>query len=116
MEGIEAVGLNCVCGPSHVYRLLSQMDRTGLRLLAMPNSGYPANVGGRTVYEDNPAYFAAKLCDIASLGVPILGGCCGTTPAHIAMAVHAVEGKPSQEAGTAHTVIAASTAAGQALF
>lgn len=97
VEGIEAVGLNCVCGPSHVYRLLSQMDRTGLRLLAMPNAGYPANVGGRTVYEDNPAYFAAKLCDIAGLDVPILGGCCGTTPAHIAMAVQAVEGKPSQE-------------------
>ena len=91
VEGIEAVGLNCVCGPSHVYRLLSQMDRTGLRLLAMPNAGYPANVGGRTVYEDNPAYFAAKLCDIAGLDVPILGGCCGTTPAHIAMAVQAVE-------------------------
>lgn len=95
VDGVKAVGLNCVCGPSHLYRLLSQMDRTGLCLLAMPNAGYPANVGGRTVYEDNPAYFAARLRDIAGLGVPVLGGCCGTTPAHIAMAAQAVKGKPS---------------------
>jgi len=48
-----------------------------------PNAGYPEIIHERTVYIQNPAYFAEKMKEISGLGVKILGGCCGTTPAHI---------------------------------
>lgn len=61
VEGIEAVGLNCVCGPSHVYRLLSQMDRTAFVCWAMPNAGYPPMWAGvpcmRTIPPISPPSF-----------------------------------------------------------
>lgn len=87
LEYSDLSGLNCVCGPSHMYALLKKLvEQSGYdpsRLLAMPNSGYPVKLGGRLVYRDNPEYFADKLSDIARLGVRTLGGCCGTTPEHI---------------------------------
>src|SRR5690606_15550776 len=49
----------------------------------LPNAGYPETINERTVYIQNPKYFADKLMDIEALGIKILGGCCGTTPAHI---------------------------------
>ncbi|MHB8062281.1 MAG: methylenetetrahydrofolate reductase, partial [Ruminiclostridium sp.] len=50
----------------------------------MPNSGYPSSERGRTIYVDNSEYFAQKLLELKNMGVNILGGCCGTTPRHIA--------------------------------
>ena len=53
-------------------------------ITALPNSGYPHNVGNRMLFmNDNKKYFADKICDIANLGVDIVGGCCGTTPEYI---------------------------------
>jgi len=87
---VDAVGLNCICGPSHLYQLIKELDLKGITFSAMPNAGYPATINGRTVYEDNARYFSLKLADIFSLGVKILGGCCGTTPEHIKAAVDKV--------------------------
>ena len=80
---IDVVGLNCICGPSHIYNLLKNFDISHINFTTMPNSGYPATIGGRTVYQDNAEYFSDKMIDIYKLGVNILGGCCGTTPEHI---------------------------------
>lgn len=80
----DIVGLNCQCGPAHLYRLISQLNLKDYPdFSAMPNAGYPQLVNGRTVYSNNIAYYSEKLLAIASLGVPVLGGCCGTTPAHL---------------------------------
>ncbi len=81
--GADHVGLNCICGPTHMLELMSGIPAGRFSLTAMPNSGYPSVSNGRTVYIDNPDYFAEKLNAIASLGVDITGGCCGTTPMHI---------------------------------
>ncbi len=81
--GADMVGLNCVCGPAHILRLIKKCDTGRYRISAMPNAGYPALVGGRTVYNDNPEYFAEKLLELSRCGVEAVGGCCGTTPEHI---------------------------------
>jgi homocysteine S-methyltransferase len=57
----------------------------------MPNAGYPTVLGRRTVFQGTPDYFGDKLAQIAQAGAAIVGGCCGTTPAHIAQARAALE-------------------------
>ena len=78
--GADYVGLNCICGPSHMLSLIKQTDASEYNLIAMPNAGYPLNSSGKTVYSDSPDYFARKLEELARCGVKIVGGCCGTTP------------------------------------
>jgi len=56
---------------------------TSLPIIVMPNAGLPESVDGKTVYNVSPDEFANDMKEIAELGVSILGGCCGTTPAHI---------------------------------
>jgi len=93
-ELVYAVGLNCTCGPSHMFQLLQGLDFSRLKntkLCAMPNAGYPSNVNGRTFYRDNIEYFSDKLSKIFGLGVEIVGGCCGTTPTHIKAALESIQ-------------------------
>lgn len=98
LAGGDYVGLNCICGPVHLTKLIAQLDTEQYAVSAMPNSGYPAVVDNRTVYMDNPAYFSNKLYDLFCLGAQILGGCCGTTPEHIrASAEQLKKGKASCE-------------------
>ncbi len=80
----DAFGFNCLSGPSHLAQLVKEYNWTGCRLSVMPNAGYPAMVSNRTVYMTSPEYFAEKMLEIYNCGASILGGCCGTTPAHIA--------------------------------
>lgn len=84
-SGIDAAGFNCGVGPGHMYTILSQMDLcTDKYITSLPNSGYPQNVGNRMMFlNNNKDYFVDKICDIAGLGVDIIGGCCGTTPEYI---------------------------------
>ncbi len=82
----DASGLNCICGAGHMKKLLSEAGFPAEKLSAMPNSGYPSSIGGRTVYRDNAEYYSDKICEITKLGVGIIGGCCGTTPNHIRLA------------------------------
>lgn len=86
----DAVGLNCICGPSRMQELV-QMYRPSKRLCIMPNSSYPENVGNRTIYLDNGEYFGEKLLALRRCGVDMLGGCCGTTPAHLKAAYFALQ-------------------------
>ncbi|MDP4109355.1 MAG: homocysteine S-methyltransferase family protein, partial [Bacillota bacterium] len=82
-KNIDAVGLNCYCGPSHIKELFRGMPAVGKPASVMPNAGYPVLSGGRILYNDNASYFANKLFEISQCGAVILGGCCGTTPEHI---------------------------------
>ncbi|MEM1483692.1 bifunctional homocysteine S-methyltransferase/methylenetetrahydrofolate reductase [Oscillospiraceae bacterium PP1C4] len=89
-ENVDAAGLNCVCGPSHMLKLVGSLDMTSKPLTAMPNSGYPSSLNGRIIFEDNADYFAKKLADLYAAGVDVLGGCCGSTPRHIRLGVQAI--------------------------
>lgn len=83
---VDAAGMNCVSGAYHMRQLMKKLSGEGLCLSAMPNAGYPVVVDGQTVYDGDPGYFAMQLSELAGLGVSMLGGCCGTTPEHIARA------------------------------
>lgn len=85
---VDAVGLNCVSAPGAIRALVRQLGRVQLPLSVMPNAGYPVVTRTRVLYQGKPEYFAAEQAKLAAAGVRILGGCCGTTPAHIA-ALHA---------------------------
>ena len=81
---VDAVGFNCVSGPHHLLEYIRQLDVKGTRLCVMPNAGYPTVLGHRAVFNGQPSYFAAQMARIVQAGASIVGGCCGTTPAHIA--------------------------------
>ena len=81
---VDAVGLNCVSAPGAMRTLVKRLGAAPLPLSVMPNAGYPVVTRTRVQYQGKPEYFARELARIAADGVRILGGCCGTTPAHIA--------------------------------
>jgi methionine synthase I (cobalamin-dependent)/5,10-methylenetetrahydrofolate reductase len=84
--GADIIGVNCSGGPAQVLRILRAMQRAvpAARFAAQPNAGWPTHVGGRIMYPATPEYFAEYAIAFAEAGVSIVGGCCGTTPDHIA--------------------------------
>ena len=83
--GVDVIGVNCGVGPQVALEVLETMrPLTRLPLSGQPNAGLPARVEGRFVYFASPAYYADFARQAVRLGVSYLGGCCGTTPAHIA--------------------------------
>jgi homocysteine S-methyltransferase len=87
--GADVVGANCGFGPQPTLDVLSEIAPVVERpLAALPNAGLPARVEGRLVYTASPEYFATYAERLVAAGIQIIGGCCGTTPAHIA-AMHA---------------------------
>lgn len=86
MEGLgaDAVGVNCSLGPDQMLGIVQELCRyASIPVVVSPNAGLPRSEGGKTVYDVAPADFAASMKKIAGLGATMLGGCCGTTPAHI---------------------------------
>ena len=91
---VDAVGLNCVSAPGAMRALVQQLGDAGLPLSVMPNAGYPVVARAQVRYQGKPAYFARELSRLAAEGVRILGGCCGTTPQHIAALRTALDALP----------------------
>ncbi len=86
--GVDAVGLNCGFGPGQMKKFLPQItEACSLPVIVNPNAGLPRTEGDKTVFDVNPEEFAAVMEEIAKEGAWILGGCCGTTPEHIAAVV-----------------------------
>lgn len=84
--GASAVGANCSLGPKEMLDSLSEMSmHTSSLLVAQPNAGMPQLVDGQTCFDINPDDFASATNAILDLGVNIIGGCCGTNPAHISV-------------------------------
>ncbi|MEE8595285.1 MAG: bifunctional homocysteine S-methyltransferase/methylenetetrahydrofolate reductase [Gemmatimonadota bacterium] len=82
--GVEAIGLNCSVGPAIILAAIQKMAGvTDLPLSAVPNAGLPQEVHGRKIYLADPEYMAGYARRLVQAGVRIVGGCCGTTPAHI---------------------------------
>ena len=94
---VDAVGFNCVSAPGAMRTLVQQLSSTALPLSVMPNAGYPVVTRTQVKYQGKPEYFAKELARIAAEGVRILGGCCGTTPAHIAALRAALDSLPAVE-------------------
>jgi homocysteine S-methyltransferase len=85
--GVDAIGVNCGVGPIATMDALARIgappDGEPARSI-MPNAGLPQRLEGRFVYAAEPAYFGSIVPRVLDEGARILGGCCGTTPAHIA--------------------------------
>jgi 5-methyltetrahydrofolate--homocysteine methyltransferase len=85
--GVDAVGANCGRGPAEMELIATEMveARTGdVLLVAQSNAGLPQVVGDHFEYDATPADLAAHAQRLAGLGIDLVGGCCGSTPAHIA--------------------------------
>ncbi|MEO8205716.1 MAG: homocysteine S-methyltransferase family protein, partial [Chthoniobacterales bacterium] len=89
--GADMVGLNCVSGPEAALQLIRHAP-AGIPFAVYPNAGRPRYNEGRYVYSATPEYFQETARKLAEQGASLIGGCCGTTPAHIAKIALAVEG------------------------
>jgi homocysteine S-methyltransferase len=92
-KNVQIIGANCTLGPQSLLPILQELAGVNdLRISGMPNAGFPKREGDRIVYpKSSPEYFAMFAREATSLGVRILGGCCGTTPAHIRAMAEAVK-------------------------
>ena len=90
--GIDVIGLNCATGPVEMYEPLRQLSETApMPLSCLPNAGLPSVVNGKMHYDLSPEALAEHLARfVTEYGVQLVGGCCGTTPDHLARVVDAV--------------------------
>jgi len=117
--GADAVGCNCSTGPAAVLSAVERMRAvTKLPIVAMPNAGMPRNVEGRNIYLTSPEYMGSFARKFVRAGASWVGGCCGTTPAHIRAMRSALRAMEAQDAGESAvaqvSTAAASVAAGAA--
>lgn len=86
LEGlsVDALGMNCSLGPKQMEEIFPRLaNASSTPLVVVPNAGLPRLEGNRTVYDVTPDDFAESMVALAKAGARVLGGCCGTTPAHI---------------------------------
>ena len=82
--GVDAYGFNCGLGPDRMLPFVERLAKVSTKpVVVKPNAGMPRLVDGRTVFDVGPADFAATAARLVDAGASIVGGCCGTTPAHI---------------------------------
>lgn len=83
IKEIDAYGFNCGSGPTHISEIIRKINIGSDIVSALPNAGFPELIHERTVYPNNPKYFAKKINELKLSGVSIIGGCCGTNPNYI---------------------------------
>lgn len=84
-EGADILGFNCHSGPQGIMSVMEQLDGPlSVPLSVYPNAGLADYVDGHYVYGASPEYFGECAKSFVDLGTRLLGGCCGTTPDHIA--------------------------------
>ncbi len=90
LEGlkVDGIGVNCGLGPAQMIPIVRKLlEVTSLPVIVNPNAGLPRSENGKTVYDIDEEEFSERMREIADMGAVIVGGCCGTTPAHIAKVV-----------------------------
>jgi methionine synthase / methylenetetrahydrofolate reductase(NADPH) len=96
--GADVIGVNCSGGPSQLLRILKQMRQAvpnrSAKFWVKPNAGWPEQVSGRIMYPADADYFGEYALQFREAGAAIVGGCCGTTPQHIAAMKKALEATP----------------------
>jgi methionine synthase / methylenetetrahydrofolate reductase(NADPH) len=92
----DVIGVNCSGGPAQLLRLVKAMHAAVpvAKLWVKPNAGWPEQVGGRIMYPAEADYFGDYALAFCEAGASVIGGCCGTTPRHIASMRKAVEANP----------------------
>lgn len=97
IAGADVIGVNCSGGPSQLLRILKQMKHAvpNGKFWVKPNAGWPEQVGGRIMYPADPEYFGEYALSLREAGANVVGGCCGTTPQHIAAMKKALESSPA---------------------
>jgi methionine synthase / methylenetetrahydrofolate reductase(NADPH) len=100
--GVDALGVNCGSGPATSVDALARMAAAAgpSPLLIMPNAGLPSRVEGTFVYSAGPVYFGEAVPGYLRNGARLVGGCCGTTPAHVAAMRQALDREAARERGT----------------
>jgi homocysteine S-methyltransferase len=101
--GADVLGVNCALGPADTFDVIQAMAAVGddLWLSAQPNAGMPQRIGSRFIYMSTPDYFARYAERYLAAGIRLIGGCCGTTPQHIAAmaaVLRAANGTPVETA------------------
>ena len=91
--GADVLGVNCSGGPAQLLRILKQMKQAApeSKFWVKPNAGWPEQVGGRIMYPADADYFGDYALSFREAGAYVVGGCCGTTPQHIAVMKKALE-------------------------
>ena len=90
--GVDALGMNCGMGPDLMLPMVERMvEVASVPIVVNPNAGLPRTENGKTVFDVTPEEFSDVMCQIADLGVQVLGGCCGTNPEHIRQTVEKVK-------------------------
>ncbi|MDP1713716.1 MAG: bifunctional homocysteine S-methyltransferase/methylenetetrahydrofolate reductase [Anaerolineales bacterium] len=104
--GADVIGVNCSGGPSQLLRILKQMRQAVPhgKFWVKPNAGWPEQVGGRIMYPADAEYFGDYALSFRAAGANIVGGCCGTTPQHIAAMKKALESAPVQASEVLETL------------
>ena len=91
--GADVIGVNCSTGPAEMAPLVAKMaEYATIPILAKPNNGFPELIDGKTIYRTTPEEFAQAGVSLVEAGAAIVGGCCGTTPAHIRALARLVKG------------------------
>lgn len=111
LEGlrVDALGMNCGLGPEQMLPILEEVMRyTSLPVIVKPNAGLPKQKDGATYYDVKPESFAETMKQIVGMGACIIGGCCGTTPAHIRAMVAACRNLSVKEPVKKHETIVSS--------
>ncbi len=105
--GVDALGLNCSLGPKKMLPIVKEIcENASIPVIANPNAGLPKVVDGKTVFEVNADEFAGEMTELVQAGARVLGGCCGTTPAHIGKMISGVSDmEPKKVIPKNHTVI-----------
>ncbi|HEX5416513.1 MAG TPA: bifunctional homocysteine S-methyltransferase/methylenetetrahydrofolate reductase [Chloroflexota bacterium] len=94
---LAALGVNCGVGPQQALELIGQVRQYfGGPVTAQPNAGFPVHVSGRVAYLATPEYFADFAQKAIAAGASLVGGCCGTKPAHIQAMREAIQGQKNQ--------------------
>ena len=95
---VDVVGANCSVGPQRLMSVIGRMHQAIAQLgedapyiAALPNAGWPSRVGSRLIYQSSPEYFAQFTSEVVNAGARLVGGCCGTTPAHTGAMRHAID-------------------------
>ena len=90
--GADIVGANCGNGIANMIQITKQMRAAmpAIPILIQANAGFPRIEDGKTVFGETPEYMASQVSELVEAGANIIGGCCGTTPDHIAAMVKAV--------------------------
>ena len=109
---IDVIGLNCSTGPEHMAQPVKYLAEHSTKPISvLPNAGLPINVEGEAVYPMKPDPFAEMLGEFVDWGVNVVGGCCGTTPEHLAKLIANVKGEPTSKRKPLEREPAASPAA-----